>query len=739
MPQLIIPALTSAFAAAGLSTATGFLGVATLSAAGLAAQVTLTAGLLAVQFGLQSAQARQAKKRARRAQQGQTQTVRFPVEPRRRVYGELRTAGVLIFAEVRDGVLHTVSALHHGTIDGYSQFLINGREVRVDADGCVVSPPFVINVNNPPDSRSWVRLEWRRGFVSQPVLGLINRAFPEEWDATHTANGVALIAMTAREVDPGSYQRIYESTLPDVTAVMRGAPVHDPRQPSQSFADAETWRWSANPALCLLDYIRVFMRVAPQAVSEASFAAAADICDEFVPLKSGGRERRYTCAASYAFDENPAEVAQRLLDTMRGELYLDAQGRIALRLAGADVPAVTIGPDLIVSADYNARAGLLYEFNAVKAIFTSPAHGWQDQDAPLIENPDSVAELGRRVIDETRLPYVTSPTQAQRLAKIELYEDNPAWSGELTCHLGALALIGERMFRLVDPDMELDLTCRITGLTVSGDLSTVRVAFESIDPRAYAWDPLLDEKALPVLPPSTSDDPLFPAAPEALTAIMDEAGSDLVAGLRFAAQARAGQVHDIRWRVAGDTLWTEALDLAAPGHVTTALVDGETYEWQARVRTAQGGISPWATAFFEAAAPISTALAAPTGLALDGEAQFVRLSQSTDADAWAVQFAVSAEPPANFAGAPPLFAPPGQVLRHKVERPSGPWKVWARALSPSGRLISSVIGPLDLTIEPPPPPSESGGSAGDGGETGGGNGVGGLGEGNPFGGNGALY
>jgi hypothetical protein len=698
MPQVVLPLIVS--------------GLATIGVTGTAATIVgslLIAGItIGAQVGLSSVQARQAKKRARRNAAGRgisaadaQQTIRGSVEPRRRFYGRVKVGGTLVFIENLNNDVYMVLAVSTGTISAYEEFFIGDKPVLTDTDGAVTLSPYWIGAATDPDARSHARFETRRGFINQSALAMISAAFPA-WSTAHQAKGVALVAVRYKAASADDYSRVHNSTIQDVKCILQGAPVYDPREISHTATNADTWEWSENPALCLYDYLISpdGMGVARSAVDLDTFSDAADICDEFVPLKNGGSERRYRLTCGYSFDEPPADVHERMLSACRGEFYLTREGKIGLRVGQWIDPAITIDQSQIVSILRLERGiGLLRRFNAVRPVYTSPLHGYQEMETARVVDEESVEAMGREFADEARLTCVPSSPQAQRLAKIELYEDNPPLTGEIVCHLYALQLMTERVFRLVLDEYDINIVCRITSLRIPGDLSTVTVAFEEINPVAYEWDAEADEGPSPEVAPETSDDSLFPAAPIDFLITTETSGVTRT-GIRWQNRNRPGQVYDVRVRPAGGE-WGGIVNETERAHLVVPTVIGDDYDAEVRVRTAQGGISSWSAVSFTPVERSSDPISVPATVSVVGQQELIELTAYHPAQthAWAIQWSVYA------VGGSPLFGTtnsrpgsPGDRMDVSIPATPGDWLVSVRAVSINGALFSSVVGPLAVTV-----------------------------------------
>lgn len=78
---------------------------------------------------------------------------------------------------------------------------------------------------------------------------------------------------------------IFQGALPNVSAIIKGVKVYDPRDTNHSQTDSSTWEWSDNPALCLLDYLtnsEYGCGVSYDRIDIDSFKDLANTCDEVI-------------------------------------------------------------------------------------------------------------------------------------------------------------------------------------------------------------------------------------------------------------------------------------------------------------------------------------------------------------------------------------------------------------------------------------------------------------------------
>lgn len=147
-----------------------------------------------------------------------------------------------------------VTANTHNVSDAFTQLLVHYTWDTIDS-----SVARIKLVNGAADQ------------AAQPDL--VAECGEIGWDDTHRLRGIAY-AYARLKYDPEAWPY----GIPNISAVVRGKLVYDPR--------TATTAWSDNPALCIRDYLLAQdgLRCAPEEIDETSFMAAANVCDELVPI-----------------------------------------------------------------------------------------------------------------------------------------------------------------------------------------------------------------------------------------------------------------------------------------------------------------------------------------------------------------------------------------------------------------------------------------------------------------------
>jgi hypothetical protein len=149
-------------------------------------------------------------------------------------------------------------------------------------------------------------------------------------------------------------------------------------------------------------------------------------------------EVRYTCNGTFDTDEKPKDVIGKLLTSMQGKVTY--QGGEWIILPGAyRSPTVTLDEnDLDGPIKVTSRISRSQTFNAVKGVYINPLDFYQPNDFPPITNATYLSEdQGERIWKDIELPFTTSGSMAQRIAKIELEKARQQITTTWPCKLTA--------------------------------------------------------------------------------------------------------------------------------------------------------------------------------------------------------------------------------------------------------------------------------------------------------------
>ncbi|MFC3051661.1 phage tail protein [Kordiimonas pumila] len=126
------------------------------------------------------------------------------------------------------------------------------------------------------NARPYIRTMSMYGTETQPAAAELALGH-SDWTANHKGLGVAYT--WSRFL--ASHSKPQFDSEPELTALVQGVRVYDPRDDDQSLSDPSTWLYSNNRALVALNYLMSSYGLnAPDSdIDFASFATAADLCD----------------------------------------------------------------------------------------------------------------------------------------------------------------------------------------------------------------------------------------------------------------------------------------------------------------------------------------------------------------------------------------------------------------------------------------------------------------------------
>lgn len=235
------------------------IGFATITFAQVATAFAIGAGLSMVSRALAP------KPNIGEQMRGLTQTTRNPADTRKIIYGKMRVGGNVVFiahSGSDNKYLHLAVVFATHRITAYDEVWFNDNKIWTAAGGFQGDWGTYVTMDTTKLGTS--------GQSASSVLTPIT-----EWTADHKLSGIAYIAFKLEW-----NQDKFPQGVPNITAVIRGKPVFDPRTTVTGY--------STNPALCLRDYMLdqdYGLGESNVNIDSTALEAAADLCDEQVSLE----------------------------------------------------------------------------------------------------------------------------------------------------------------------------------------------------------------------------------------------------------------------------------------------------------------------------------------------------------------------------------------------------------------------------------------------------------------------
>ena len=419
-----------------------------------------------------------------------------------------------------------------------------------------------------------------------------------KWTTAHRLQGIAYLYVRLKyDADA------FPSGIPNISAEIKGKKILDFRNGSTAF--------SSNPALCLHDYLtdtRFGLGVPSTQIDTTSFTTVANICDEDISLAGSGTENRYEAHGIVYSNVSPMTAINELVGSMLGVLSY-SNGKFHLAGGKFVSPSITLDEDDFTGGiSVQTKQSRRNLFNTAKGVFTSPSSDWQASDYPMVTSNTFVAEdNGETIFGNIDLPFTTSPTMAQRIAKVALFKNRQQMVLQAPMKLSAFKLqVGDTV---TINNTRLGFSSKIFQVADWGFVSNenetgINVVLQETSSSVFDWDAEESE--------FISDNTTLPSAETVVTpslAVSDimRAYSGIVSTILLVkATSGSGTTNEIEVEYRNTSTDTEYTTLGKAktvgGSAKFELVnaeDGMTYEVRARAVNAFNVYSSFASAIHE--------------------------------------------------------------------------------------------------------------------------------------------
>lgn len=428
-----------------------------------------------VSAGASYVQARNAAKQAKRAAdaaRGVLVNKESNIEPLPVIYGERRVGGTRVFVST-GGASNTYLYIALALCEGEVEDIYGVQLDDVPLGDVRFNGKFFI--------------EYHYGTDDQAASTILSEA--NGWTSDHRLQGVAYIALRL------TWDENVFSGIPNITAVVKGRKVYDPRD--------ETTAWSDNPALCLRDYLtseRYGKGLDDAEIDDAAFAQAADDCEESVTLyEDGSTGQLFQCNMVVDTDKEIFDNTNLLLTGCRGFLPYSAQGVYSLKIDKSSSSEFDFTTDHIVGGLQIRGESKSEKFNRITVKFPNSDANWQPDvaiwpPAGSAEEIQFLAEDGGELLhEEIELETITNYYQARDLARIICLRSRNALRTSFTSTSEALQLtVGDvctvshptpgwnkKPFQVEEIALNYDGTCEVSLLEYDSSIYTWEVGSQA--------------------------------------------------------------------------------------------------------------------------------------------------------------------------------------------------------------------------------------------------------------------
>lgn len=559
------------------------------------------------------------------ANRGYQVTQRGAAADQQIIYGQTRVGGVVIYDATTgtdNKYLHRVVAFAGHEVEEFTTFYFNDEAVTIDGSG---------NVTSPSNYSGYVRINSHLGTAAQAAdSDLVSEV--GEWTTNHKLSGIAYAYFRFKYNEDA-----FPNGLPDISAVIKGKKVYDPR--------TATTVWSDNPALCIRDYLSSDYGLnEPSArIDDTLVSTAANVCD-WINYPTNTVGPRFTLNGAFLTSSTPHDNLMSLLTSMGGMLWY-SQGQWRMKPAYYTSPVLTLNEDDLRSAiSVSTRHSRRDNFNTVKGTFRGPDTNYQPTDYAEVTNQDFLdADNGQESVVDLNLSFSDDFDVCRRIARIYLERNRQQLTVQASfglkafqCQVGDIIQLSNTRFGWTLKEFEV--VNWNFGLQEGLDLQ-VNLTLREISANVFNE---VDDGAVLELDNTTLDSPFDVQTPSLDAAVVstqvnnDGTTVPIIAFSWGVTNPALVQYYEFQWKITGDTTYNTRL--VREGEYTLApAISNASYDYRVRAVNHLSVKSQW----INAASPASTGddgttPSAPTGVSVAagyGSATVTWTAPTTNTDA----------------------------------------------------------------------------------------------------------
>lgn len=343
-------------------------------------------------------------------------TIKGAEGPGIHAFGRVEIKGRLIYGNTAGYNISRLIAHCFGEMDGVETYYYDGREITVEADGYVSSPPWA----RPPTegTPSYMRVRTKVGDGTETAWDSLVSDFPSIWTADHRVRGIAQSLM--RIISPGrsstsaskKFTAMLQGGVKDLSLKARILKPYDPR--------TETSAWTMNGVLHVLHYIRALNGVTD---ADLDFDIIGDTADEgevSVATLTGTAPR---CQLSGGW-EGPitTDIVGDMMESAGLDLFQGENGKWSLRfLEDWPDPEITFTSRHIIDVGLVAGPEAGRRPNTCALHYFSPERRYEKAEIDLTNAPWARVQSEIDAYGDQEFPcdltYCCDASQAQRIAR----------------------------------------------------------------------------------------------------------------------------------------------------------------------------------------------------------------------------------------------------------------------------------------------------------------------------------
>ena len=574
---------------------------------------------------------------------GATTTVKESSPTQKIVYGKTRVGGSIVFVDITgtdNEYLHLLVCFASHEVEDIEKIYFNDKEAWNSTSGTVSPFNAVIAPDDP-----YVTVDLVKGSQTGAIGALVSRS--SYWTTDHKNLGHTMVYTRLMwdsndgSNGEGKSNSLFPQGIPNVTALIKGKKIYDPRKDSTSavydsslgtsthrLATASTWEWSQNPALIVRDYMtddKFGLKDSDSLINLASLAAAANICGQSVTLADSSTQKRYECDGRIDSGKTIKTNLEGLLASMAGTLVYSG-GEYFINAGAYVSPSLTLTEsDIVSDIKVTTKTPRKQQYNAVKGQFLSAQKNYIPMEYPAFISSTYATEDGEPLYLDVPLHFVTDDHRAQRIAKLKLLKSRQQTVATFSVNLIGLKLKCGDTISVTNTKMGWSSKVfEVIDYSINPQSSgTIAVTISCVETASAVYDwATSDEQTMNFGGTITLPNGSTVNAPTSLSvsnspALQDDGSILPAANITWTASTGGGIArYEVQYKKSSDSNYTVAGYPQDSPFRLEPLLAGTNYDIRIRALNYFGVKSTWVTASSQSVTGDTTAPSAPTSLAV---------------------------------------------------------------------------------------------------------------------------
>jgi hypothetical protein len=431
------------------------------------------------------------------------------------IYGKTRVSGTTIYQEVggsEDSYLWSVACFACHKVERFEKIYYHDLKV-VDtgtatgdpSNNFVFYPPFTDAGSGGGATNGYTQiLHFKNGgSIISPVTAGQSNSFG---NVDRYAEQNAVLSFRHFQDGEGTH---FPHGQPNVTAEIKGAKVYDPRKDSTSSIydntlgvddhrtyDADTWEWSDNPALCLLDYMtntNYGLGESHDNFDYATLLESINTCNEDITINDNNdTQKAFTCNGVLSTGRDFKGNIAILLGSMNGRITFSG-GKFFIDAYHYKTPHTDAidEDDCLSSFQVTTKATRKSMYNTVRGKFTDKEANYILSEYPIQTSSTYISDDGEELIKEVNLAMTDDNVRAQRIAHFQLLRSRMQDSVRFDMGLAGLKYKAGDNVKITNTIMGYqDKVFEITKLAIKPDPKNgIRISIQAIENVEANYDP----------------------------------------------------------------------------------------------------------------------------------------------------------------------------------------------------------------------------------------------------------